>query len=146
MTISKATQLLAAIMLAVSLSALSLGATVTADSCTAALPEALVYVPDQVVFKLVCPEGKSGDKFIQPQQLLQQVAQRHRFDRTVRVFAHSLEGPLNHVYLARLSAGISPIEACKKLKSDPAIKWAEPDYYYRCQLTPDDTYYSSTGS
>jgi hypothetical protein len=146
MTISKAAQLLAAIMLAVSLSALSLGATVTADSCTAALPEALVYVPDQVVFKLVCPEGKSGGKFIQPQQLLQQVAQRHRFDRTVRVFAHSLEGPLKHVYLARLSAGISPIEACKKLESDPAIKWAEPDYYYRCQLAPDDTYYSSTGS
>jgi len=133
-------------MLAVSLSALSLGATLTADSCTAALPESLVYVPDQVVFKLVCPEGKSGGKFIQPQQLLQQLAQRHRFDRTVRVFAHSLEGPLKHIYLAHLSAGISPIEACKKLKSDPAIKWAEPDYYYRCQLAPDDTYYSSTGS
>jgi len=53
---------------------------------------------------------------------------------------------LKDVYLARLSAGVSPIEACEEMQADPAVKWAEPDYYYRCQLAPDDTYYASTGS
>ena len=145
---------MAAIVSAVSLSVSSLGATINADSGASLLPETLVYAPDYVVFELarpdngglVRPEGDYGGKSARAQDVLQHVAERHRFDETVRVFAHGPERPLKDVYLARLSAGVSPIKACEELQADPAVKWAEPDYYYRCQLAPDDTYYGSTGS
>lgn len=104
------------------------------------------YAPDQIIFRLAISDSQHGVQLLQAQQLLQQVALKHRLVQTVPVFANITRGPLRHIYLAHLPAGVSPVEVCKQLQSDPAIKWVEPNYYYRCQLTPDDRYYSSTGS
>ncbi|MBN2269126.1 MAG: S8 family serine peptidase, partial [Sedimentisphaerales bacterium] len=142
----KAAQLFAAIVSAVALSVSSLGTTINADPGVSPLPETLLYAPDRVVFELDRPEGDYGDESAQAREVLQGIASRHRFGQTVRLFAHGAEGPLKDVYLAHLSKGASPAKACQNLRADPAVKWAEPDYYYRCQLAPDDTYYNSTGS
>jgi hypothetical protein len=104
------------------------------------------YAPEQIIFRLAGPDIQRSINPLQAQQLLQQVALKHKLIQTVPVFAKDMGEPLRHIYLAHLPAGVSPVEVCKQLQSDPAIKWVEPNYYYRCQLTPDDTYYSSTGS
>ncbi|HLB72924.1 MAG TPA: hypothetical protein VJJ98_02805 [Sedimentisphaerales bacterium] len=57
---SKAAQLLAAIVSVVSLSASSLGATINADFTATSLPETLLYAPERVVFELARPAGDYG--------------------------------------------------------------------------------------
>ena len=104
------------------------------------------YAPEQIIFRLAGPDSQRSINPLQAQQLLQRIALKHGLIQTVPVFAKDMGEPLRYIYLAHLPAGVSPVEVCKQLQSDPAIKWVEPNYYYRCQLVPDDTYYSSTGS
>jgi hypothetical protein len=104
-----------------------------------------LYAPDHVVFALAGVEDDDGDRSGRAQDALQHLAKRHTFERTVRVFPHQAHGPFKDVYVGYLSAGVDPVEACEELQADAAVKWAQPDYYYRCQLVPDDPYYRSTG-
>lgn len=105
---------------------------------------ALGYAPDEVVFKLredqgPLQSGKNGT-------LMQQFARKHKFARTEHVFKKEKPGALKHTYAARLLDGISPLEIVKELQADPAVEWAEPNYYYQAQAVPDDPYYNSSGS
>jgi len=52
----------------------------------------------------------------------------------------------NGVYVGYLLPGADIPRVCDQLYADPAVEWAEPDYYYRCQMVPDDTYYDSSGA
>jgi hypothetical protein len=110
------------------------------------LEKMLQYVPDEVVFKLSGTDIYSHSQSIQAQQLAQEVSEKHRFSGTERVISQEVQGPLRQIYVARVTAGTSAIEACKKLKAEPSVEWAELNYYYHCQMSPNDTYYNSSGS
>jgi subtilisin family serine protease len=53
---------------------------------------------------------------------------------------------LSRIYKVRLSEGTDVKTALAKLKGDPNIEYAEPNYICKVQMLPNDPYYHSSGS
>ena len=111
---------------------------------SADLPE---YAPDELIFKLIDFDIQLDIKPLQAQQniqqRLQQVVQRHKFINTVPVFKNCTSKQLKQIHRAHLPADVSVTNAIKRLKDDPDIEWAEPQYYRYTQTTPNDPCYYS---
>jgi subtilisin family serine protease len=101
------------------------------------------YAPGRVVFKLVIGDVEKDVYSLQSRQLIQQVSGRFGLEQIKPVFADSEHPILRKVQSARIPQGLSVLEACKQLESDPAIEWAEPVYYRYAQYTyPNDPLFS----
>lgn len=104
------------------------------------------YAPDEILFKLVDLPQRGTSQPQRIQEALQVVAERHGLYDTTRMFPQSVRATLRGVQRAHLPAGVSPIEAANTLALDPAIEWAEPNYYRHLDATPDDPLYASEQS
>ncbi|MHC4797210.1 MAG: S8 family peptidase, partial [Planctomycetota bacterium] len=101
------------------------------------------YAPNEVIFKLVDVDNGGTMKGIQSEQLLLQVAAKHGIGPTRQIFANNRHKRLKNIHRTHLPASLAPIEAAKQLAADPAVEWAEPNYYRYTQLYPNDPYYVS---
>gem|GEM_PF-4872138 len=110
------------------------------------LSDVPLYAPDRVVFMLSRPHGAARTLAEPTSATVQQLASRHRLKRTSRILVGQPHSAGNDIYVGYLLSGADIPQVCEQLEADPAVEWAEPDYYYRCQRVPDDTYYASSGA
>ncbi|MBN2137724.1 MAG: S8 family serine peptidase [Sedimentisphaerales bacterium] len=105
-----------------------------------------LYVGDRVIFALAEVEYSSDGSEVRASEALDAVGRSHRFKGTARFGIGGKRGTRDHIYIGSLQDGEDVLEVCASLRRDGRVKWAEPDYYYGCQIAPDDPYYSSTGT
>ncbi|MFA5146248.1 MAG: S8 family serine peptidase [Candidatus Omnitrophota bacterium] len=53
---------------------------------------------------------------------------------------------LENIYILKAESGIDILKAREEFKKDPNVEYAELNYRYNFLYTPDDTYFSSSGS
>ena len=63
-----------------------------------------------------------------------------------RLKRSSKSGGLPTTYLIRYSSSMTAREAAALYAKDPHVEWAEPNYKAEAWMTPDDPYFSTTGS
>lgn len=110
------------------------------------------YAPDRIIFKLSKPFTKPDNSISLMTQVgspkLKSLMQRNNLVKFDRIFRGSKPRQLRDIYIAQLPPGTEPEEVIERLNSDPAVEWAEPDYYrYTSYIDPNDEYYhESPGS
>lgn len=111
-------------------------------------PGRVSYAPNRIVFKLVEPEVDEEGP-VPPGRGMQDwrlraLVQRNRLVETDRLFRAVNPEPLGGIHLAHLPPGTSVEEAIDRLRNDPDVEWAEPDYYrYTSYTEPNDALYGT---
>ena len=104
-------------------------------------PESPRYAPDEVVFKLKETGAKAQAMTGDTHAILGQIAGKHELAEPRALIANRARGPWKNVFRARLRPGASPLEASAILQADPAVEWAEPNYYRYTSAVPNDPSY-----
>ncbi len=103
------------------------------------------YAPHRIVFKLAdtssLDDPRSQTRQAKPRRLLN-IEAKYKFVSSRNLYSHEGLRRFGDICVAELPPGIEPEGMADKLRSDPSIEWAEPDYYrYMDATVPNDTLY-----